>query len=118
MTDQPPRSTAPWKTFVSYEDLRSPPLSERARRRVGYLLRRLQQGHQLGEPVSKRLKATESLFELRIPDDSRSWRIIYYTGPDEVVVLRLFAKTTRKTPHQEIRVSLTRLARYLDAKGT
>lgn len=105
-----------WKTFVTYEDLKSPPLSVRARRWIGFLLRRLQQGHLLREPVSRKLRSNPSVFELRVPDGQRSWRLIYYTGPDEVVVLALFQKSSRKTPRQELGRSLDRLNRYLAAK--
>ena len=112
----PDHRSEPWKSFVSYEDLKSPPLGERARRQIGFLLRRLQQGHELQEPVSRKLRSNPSIFELRIPDGRRTWRLIYFAGPDEVVVLSLFRKTTAKTPRQQLEKSRNRLKRYLEAK--
>ena len=105
------------KTFVSYEDLISPPLSEMARRRIGFLLRRLQQGHELREPIAKKLRSKPRLFELRVPDGSTSWRLIYYTGEEEIVVLKVFRKKTRRTPAHELATCQERLGRYFAAKG-
>jgi phage-related protein len=50
--------------------------------------------------------------ELRIPDEKRSWRIIYRTDPDAVVVVEVFDKRTRQTPSQVIENAKRRLREY------
>jgi phage-related protein len=47
--------------------------------------------------------------ELRIGDASREWRIIYRADSDEILVVDVFAKTTRTTPKKVIEVSKQRL---------
>lgn len=77
----------------------------------------MQQGYELREPISKKLRSEPDLFELRIHDGPLSWRIIYHVGRDEVVVLTMFKKKTERTPAQALKVSEQRLSRYLAAKG-
>ncbi len=50
--------------------------------------------------------------ELRIRDEGKSWRIIYRTDPDAIVILEVFAKRTRKTPQAVIAACRGRLAEY------
>lgn len=50
--------------------------------------------------------------ELRIPDENRTWRIVYYVDALAVVVLEVFAKTTSQTPQGVIDVCKARLKRY------
>jgi len=50
--------------------------------------------------------------ELRILDEATSWRIFYHLALDAVVVLGVFEKRTRKTPHHIIRLCRQRLMRH------
>ena len=50
--------------------------------------------------------------ELRIPDENRTWRIIYRVDPDAVVIVEVFSKTTQTTPKQVIAASHKRLREY------
>ena len=50
--------------------------------------------------------------ELRIPDENRTWRIVYYVDTLAIVVLEVFAKTTNQTPQAVIDVCRARLKRY------
>ncbi len=50
--------------------------------------------------------------ELRIPDASQNWRIVYSVEPDAIVILDVFPKTTQKTPKRVIDNCKDRLARY------
>ncbi len=50
--------------------------------------------------------------ELRIPDESASWRIVYRLDLDAVAILAVFAKRTRRTPDQVIHACRLRLKRY------
>jgi len=50
--------------------------------------------------------------ELRIQDQSRTWRIIYRVDSDAVVIAEVFAKTTQATSKQAILGSQKRLRLY------
>jgi len=50
--------------------------------------------------------------ELRVPDRTQAWRIIYRVDPDAIVILEVFAKTTRRTPQSVIETCKSRLQRY------
>jgi Phage derived protein Gp49-like (DUF891) len=41
-----------------------------------------------------------------------SWRIIYRIDPDAIVILEVFAKTTRRTPQRVIEICKGRLKQY------
>lgn len=53
-----------------------------------------------------------SCHELRIQDDSRSWRIVYFVDPIAIVILEVFAKTTKQTPASVINICKARLSRF------
>ena len=94
-------------------ELKSPPFSKAARRETGFLLRRLQQGDQLGMPRSRAMPSIgPRCHELRITDEDAQWRIVYRTDPDAVVIVEIFRKKTRKTPANIIAASKARLRRY------
>jgi phage-related protein len=50
--------------------------------------------------------------ELRVIDKGRTWRIVYRIDSDAIVIVEVFAKTTRATPKQAIENSKTRLKNY------
>ena len=53
--------------------------------------------------------------ELRIVDAAATWRIIYRTDEDAIVIGEVFQKKTAKTPTSVIEVCRTRLKEYDDA---
>ena len=84
-------------------EIKTPPLSQEARIEAGFLLRRLQRGESLSMPHSRPMPAIgPRCHELRVRDAARDWRIIYRIDPDAVVILEVFAKTTRQTPERVI----------------
>ena len=94
--------------------IKTPPFTELARVEAGVLLRRLQRGELLGLPHSRPLPAIgPRCHELRIPDQTKSWRIIYHTAPDAIVLLEVFPKQTQQTPLAVIRTCRQRLKLYL-----
>lgn len=96
-------------------EVKSPPLSVAARLEAGYLLRRLQQGDQPGMPHSRPMPTIgKRCHELRIVDDSSTWRLIYRIDSDAIVILEVFNKKTRSTPHRTIQLCKKRLKRYDD----
>jgi phage-related protein len=94
-------------------EIRTPPFSREARIETGVLLRRLQQGENLSLPHSRRMVAIGSrCHELRVIDRDTSWRIVYRTDPDAVVIVEVFSKKTRQTPIEVIARCRSRLRRY------
>ena len=76
-------------------------------------LRRLQRGEKLSLPHSRPLPSiSPACHELRVHDADRSWRIVYCIDAEALVVLDVFAKTTRKLPPQVIEACRRRLAQF------
>lgn len=94
-------------------EVKTPPFSLEARLEAGFLLRKLQQGENLSLPVSRPMPSIGSqCHELRITDEDKAWRIIYYIDVDAIVILDVFKKTTQKTPDAVIKNCKKRLQRY------
>jgi phage-related protein len=53
-----------------------------------------------------------SCHELRVTDQTQSWRIVYATTADAVVVLDVFSKKTAKIPRSVVESCRARLKRY------
>lgn len=80
-------------------EVKTPPFSAEARIEAGMLLRRLQQGENIGLPHSRPMpEIGPRCHELRIRDETKNWRIFYHLASDAVVILDVHPKTTRKTP--------------------
>ena len=94
-------------------EIKTPPMSESARRETGFLLRRLQQGELLGLPHSRPMPSIgPRCHELRINDENKTWRIIYRIDDDAIIVADVFEKKTQKTPRQVIANCQRRLRLY------
>jgi len=50
--------------------------------------------------------------ELRVRDRGLSWRVLYRTDPDAIVLIDVFAKKTQATPVRELQSAKERLRRY------
>ncbi len=97
-------------------EVKTPPFSQPARLEAGYLLRTLQQGETLGMPHSRPMPAIGTrCHELRINDESATWRIIYRLDADAIVILEVFSKKSRATPKAVINACKRRLKDYEDA---
>src|SRR5688572_13593406 len=84
-------------------EIKTPPMSMAARRETGFLLRLLQRGESLGLPHSRPMPVIgPRCHELRIQDENRTWRIVYRADANEILVIEVFAKTTRATPKSVI----------------
>ena len=53
--------------------------------------------------------------ELRVVDEGKTWRIIYRTDRDAIVIVGVFAKKTTKTPKAVVDACQRRLREYDDA---
>ena len=97
--------------------VKSPPFSGDARIEAGQLLRRLQRGEAIGMPHSRPMPVIgKRCHELRIQDRNKTWRIIYRTNPDAIVIADVFSKKTQATPAKVIASCKQRLELY-DAIG-
>lgn len=94
-------------------EIKSPPLTKSARIEAGYLLRCLQQGERLSLPHSRPMPSiAPRCHELRINDETRTWRIVYRIDSDAIVILEVFDKKTQQTPTAVISTCRQRLKRY------
>jgi phage-related protein len=94
-------------------EIKTPPLSTGARVETGFLLRKLQAGETLNMPHSRPMPVIGArCHELRVQDETRTWRIIYRVDRDAVVIAEVFAKTSQATPKTAIDLSQDRLRRY------
>lgn len=94
-------------------EIRTPPFSPDARIEAGVLLRQLQEGINLSLPHSRPMPGIGgACHEIRIQDESRTWRIVYFVDVSAIVILEVFAKTTGQTPQAVIDVCKARLKRY------
>ena len=94
-------------------EVKSPPLSREARLDAGFLLRRLQRGDALSMPHSRPMPTIGSrCHELRIVDGTSTWRIMYRTDPDAVIIAEVFQKKTSQTPKRVISICKGRLREY------
>ncbi|MCI0407535.1 MAG: type II toxin-antitoxin system RelE/ParE family toxin [Acidobacteria bacterium] len=97
-------------------EIKTPPFSPGARIEAGVLLRGLQGGEKLGLPHSRPLPAIGArCHELRIPDATATWRVVYRLDPDAVVIAEVFSKKTATTPRHVIDLCRRRLRAYDEA---
>jgi phage-related protein len=96
--------------------VKSPPLSHKARIETGFLLRRLQRGERLRMPQSRPMSSIGArCHELRINDADTTWRLIYRVDPDAIVIAEVFVKKTEKTPREVMQACKKRLKEYDNA---
>jgi phage-related protein len=94
-------------------EVQTPPFSKAARLEAGYLLRSLQRGDKLSLPQSRPMPSIGArCHELRIVDENLSWRIVYRTDSDAIVILTVFEKKTNSTPKSIIDVCKKRIKDY------
>jgi phage-related protein len=99
-------------------EVKSPPFSAEARIEAGFLLRKLQAGVNLGLPQSRPMPTVgKSCHELRIVDQTATWRIMYFVDEDAIVILEVFSKKSRTTPKKVIDVCKARLRAYRDLRS-
>ena len=99
-------------------EVKTPPFSKEARIEAGYLLRLLQRGETLALPHSRPMPAIgPRCHELRVNDVAATFRIIYRTDLDAVVVLEVFSKKTRQTPRTVLEACKSRLRDYDQLTG-
>jgi len=99
-------------------EIQSPPFSKAARLEAGFLLRRLQNGEILSLPQSRPMPGIGvRVHELRINDLNVTWRIVYRTDKDAIVIGEVFRKKSRETPKKVINVCKERFLQYDKVSG-
>ena len=94
-------------------EVKSPPFSKEARLSAGYLLRRLQRGEKLGMPHSRPMPVIGArCHELRVVDGDSTWRIVYRTDPDALMIAEVFRKKSPQTAKRVIATCRVRLREY------
>ncbi len=94
-------------------EIKTPPLSAAARLEAGVLLRRLQRGDSFGMPHSRPMSVIGSrCHELRVVDESATWRIVYRIDADAIVVGEVFSKKTQATSKSVIDACKRRFKEY------
>lgn len=94
-------------------EIKTPPFSQAARFEAGYLLRLLQEGELLGLPHSRPMPVIGArCHELRINDESGTFRIIYRADADAIVILEVVKKKTEQTSQSVIETCRRRLRDY------
>lgn len=74
-------------------EVKSPPLSAAARLETGALLRRLQRGEKLSMPQSRPMPMIgPRCHEMRVPDETATWRILYRVDSDAIVIAEIVGK--------------------------
>jgi phage-related protein len=103
--------------WLSKTTVKTPPFGAEAREAIGTLLRRVQEGENIAMPASRPMPVIGSrVHELRLKDhgERATWRIIYRTDSDAILVVSWYDKNTDQTPHSEIKLAQKRLREYDD----
>lgn len=96
-------------------EVKTPPLSAQARLEAGYLLRVLQGGGTVTMPRSRPMPSIGShCHELRINDETKTWRIFYRIDRDAIVIADVIDKKTSKTPKKVVENCKSRFRKYDD----
>jgi phage-related protein/DNA-binding XRE family transcriptional regulator len=86
-------------------EVKTPPMSIEARREMGFLLRRLQEGEKLSLPHSRPMPSIgKACHELRVNDQNKTWRLFYLLHAEAIVILEVDEKKTPQTLKQTIAV--------------
>ena len=93
--------------------VKTPPFSLEARIEAGMLLRRLQRGERISLPHSRSMPSIgRRCHELRIVDEDVTWRIVYRTEADAIVIGEVFSKKTKTTPKKVVDACKSRFKKY------
>jgi phage-related protein len=82
-------------------EVKTPPFSAEARIEAGYLLRKLQQGDNIGMPHSRPMPSIgPRCHELRINDNTANWRLFYRIDDDAMFCSKCLARKREKHPNE------------------
>ena len=108
-----PVSNEPKPLVILHGEIKTPPFSAAARIEAGFAIRRLQLGDTLAMPLSRPMPSIGArCAELRIVDETATWRIMYRVDADAVLVAHVFAKKTQTTPKDVLDICKKRFKAY------
>jgi phage-related protein len=94
-------------------EVKTPPMSNEARREMGFLLRMLQEGESLSLPQSRPLPIIgHGCHELRVRDENKAWRLFYYIDSEAIVILEVGEKRTPQISKETTNICRRRLSDY------
>ncbi len=74
-------------------EVKTPPFTPATRLEVGLLLRRLQQGENIGVPHSRPMPSIgRRCHELRVRDENKNWRVMIRIDDDAILIAEVFPK--------------------------
>jgi len=92
-------------------------MSTEARRGMGFLLRQVQDGEKISLPHARPMPSIgKACHELRVNDETKTWRLFYFLDADAIVILEILEKKTQKTTNSTINTCRLRLKNYESAK--
>ncbi len=84
---------------------------------MGFLLRQLQEGEMPSLPHSRPMPSVgKACHELRVNDETKTWRLFYFIETEAIVILGIGEKRTQKTLQSVIRLCQKRLKSYEQAQ--
>ncbi len=99
-------------------EIGTPPMGAEARREAGFLFGLLQSGEVLGMPQARPLfDVAPHLYELRIREAGKNWRIFYRADADRILLVHQVNKTTRTLSDQDKNLIKERLSAYDAARA-
>lgn len=105
--------------------LQTPPLSVDVRERAGYVLRQVQAGNNPDRDKVREYKSLASTigpgcYQLSLDDNelSKSWRVIYWIGPNAIYILEVYEKRQQTTPNAVKNLCKNRLKAIQQAIST
>jgi phage-related protein len=108
--DDPPE---PKRVAFMHGEIKTPPFSAKGRREAGRLIRCLQNGKMLRMPSAEFLPIVgPRCGALRVRDEQHNWRIMFRVDVNEIVIVDVYDKKTRKIPDEVIDRCKKRLERY------
>ena len=85
------------------DSIKTPPFTGSGPSEAGAALRQIHDGVAVTLPASRPMPSIGSgVHELSIRDAGHNWRVVYRIDPDAILVVAVFAKTTRATPGRVI----------------
>lgn len=106
-----PEPTALDLVFLAGTLIKSPPIGEVGRARIGFLLRIIQQGESVPFPLSRPMPSIgPNCHESRVSDDRGEWRVFDQIRAGRVLVGDVFQKKTSRTPKRIIDLCRRRFA--------
>ena len=75
---------------------------------IGFDIKTVQYGYPIGMPLTRVLRGTKGLEEVRCNISNGIARVIFYVEDDVMVLLHAFVKKSQATPQKELDIAIKR----------